>query len=68
MFLSECPSDRFSSYTTGDNCIFLFDRRFEDEIQNLVDENGWDWCRAINHLGADIDSIDFAFTVHSTAG
>ena len=66
--LSECPSDRISSFTIGDNFMFLFDKRFDAEIQRLVDENGWDWCRAVEHLNADLDTVPLPFPLHSTAG
>lgn len=48
--------------------MFLFDKRFDAEIQRLVDENGWDWCRAVEHLNADLDTVPLPFPLHSTAG
>ena len=66
--LSECPSERLSSFTIGDNQISLYDNRFDKKIIEIQENGQSDYCTAVQNLGCDLGSIDFPFPVHSTAG
>lgn len=66
--LDECPSSRLGAYTIGDPDLSLYDRRFEPEINKLLDTGKYDFCTAVADLGVDLGSLKFPFDVHSTAG
>lgn len=66
--LDECPSSRLGAYTIGDPDLSLYDRRFEPEINKLLDTGKYDFCTAVASLGADLARLRFPFHVHSTAG
>lgn len=67
--LNECPSNRMESYTTGDNCITIYDISANDseEAENLARDNN-DWCNVIDATDTELASITFPFAVLSTAG
>ncbi|MEE9924002.1 MAG: hypothetical protein PBV01_11640 [Brucella anthropi] len=67
--LRECPSSRLGFYTIGDDNVFVYDKSFDAEINELLDaEKGKDFCTAVYELDADLDCIRFPSNVHSTAG
>ncbi|MND27430.1 hypothetical protein D3C80_178960 [compost metagenome] len=62
---------RFSSYTTGDCCITIFDNTLEADINALVDSGeARDFSPAVSMCNAELGVINFPthFLVHSTAG
>lgn len=66
--LDECPSSRLGAYTIGDPDISVYDRRFESQINELLDGNTRDFTSAVSDLGAGLGSLKFPFPVHATAG
>ncbi|MBZ0057135.1 MULTISPECIES: hypothetical protein [unclassified Leclercia] len=69
--LDRCPSpEKIGYYTIGDNNIFLYDLRRENEIQHALDSRAaGEWGTAAVYVGADFDeTIDFPSAVLSTAG
>lgn len=68
MVLAECPSDRIDSYTTGDNCITLYDNSFQSEIDTLLNSGHTDHGAAVDALDCELAHIAFPFPVHSVAG
>lgn len=66
--LDECPSDRLGAYTIGDANLFLYDRRFEDAINERSQSTSVDFCRAVAAERAGLCDIRFPFPVHATAG
>ncbi|KAB2783718.1 hypothetical protein [Brucella anthropi] len=65
--LRECPSDRLGFYTIGDEDVFVYDKNFDAEINELLGA-GKDFCTAVYELDAGLDSIIFPSNIHSTAG
>ena len=61
------PSDRIGLFTTGDPGLTVYDRTFDAEIDKAQDRN-WDFCVAVERLGAELGSMDSAMNIHSTAG
>lgn len=66
--LDECPSSRLGAYTTGDPNLSIYDSRFEQQINKLLDSGKYDFCTAVDDLDADLGSLRFPFHVHSTSG
>lgn len=68
--LAECPSKRIGAFTIGDDSIMLYDRSFDGEIDKLQDwrGGGCDFAIAVDSLECNLGSVQFPFTVHSTAG
>lgn len=67
--MHECPSNRFGSYTIGDNNIVIFDGSKEDEINDMLDSReALDFYSAVNKLDAEVDRIFFPFFINSTQG
>jgi hypothetical protein len=67
--LAECPSKRIGSFTIGDPQIVLYDSSMDAEIGKLMDSrDSYDFCQAVEEVGATLCVVDFPFPVHSTAG
>jgi hypothetical protein len=66
--LDACPSDRFQFNTIGDADITVFDGSRIDEINEYHDNNGGEFCNAIDELDASFGTLDFPGNVHNTAG
>lgn len=66
--LSECPSNRFSAFTVGDNDITLYDKRFDTAIHEKLDRGNYDFGPAAVELNAVLFEIVMPFPIHSTAG
>lgn len=65
--LDNPPSDRLGFYTIGDPNVSVYDRSKEDEM-NEMSEQGEDWCGCVRAFDADLGSLRFPASVHSTAG
>lgn len=65
--LNNPPSDRLGFYTTGDPAVTIYDRSKEDEM-NEMSEAGADWCDCVQAFDADLGSLLFPASVHSTSG
>lgn len=69
--LDKCPTERFGSYTTGDDDITIFDKvKFDEWSKTRLDlhESTGELCYKIQKAGAFIQTIDFPFSVESTSG
>lgn len=67
--IDECPSTRMAAFTTGDNDLTIYDLEFEDEINELLDTHECsDFCLAVREAEAELGSIVFPFSIHSTSG
>ncbi|KXS55009.1 MAG: hypothetical protein AWU57_605 [Marinobacter sp. T13-3] len=66
--LDECPSDRLGAFTIGDPSIYIYDSRFESEINEIINSGNTDFCAATDKLGSDLSVLRMPFAVHSTAG
>ena len=66
--LDDCPSDRLGAYTIGDPVLHIYDRRFEDAINEKLESGSTDFCTAAATLGADLCEVRTPFPVHATSG
>ena len=67
--LAECPSERMAAYTIGDPNITLYDSTMDAEIDKLMDGyDNYDFCQAVEKVGAALYIVDFPFPIHATAG
>lgn len=69
--LAKCPSKRIGAFTVGDDYITLYDRSFDVEIDKLQDVHcggGCDFAVAVDSLKCELGTVQFPFSVHSTAG
>lgn len=66
--LDECPSARLGAYTIGDPTLSIYDRRFESQINKIMESGKDDFCTAVADVDADLGLLRFPFPVHSTAG
>lgn len=68
--LDACPNKRIGFYTIGDSSIHIYDRRFDDQINEKMDTSrACDFSQAVNDAGASLDDqIEFPSNVHSVAG
>ncbi|GAB6071582.1 hypothetical protein JCM30760_26800 [Thiomicrorhabdus hydrogeniphila] len=67
--MNNCPSERFSAYTIGDNEIVIIDADKENQINDLLDKGDvLDFCVGASKLDAVIERIGMPFVVNSTAG
>lgn len=68
--LSKCPSDRLQGYTVGDRNVIIFDGTRMLEIDEYIQKSGYkrDFCMACEDLDLHLGTLDFPFSVHSTAG
>lgn len=65
--LDNPPSDRLGFYTIGDPDVTVYDRSKEAEM-NEIGERGADWCDCVRAFDADLGSLTFPASVHSTSG
>jgi len=67
--MNRCPSKRFSSFTTGDPEIVIFEASKEREVNDLLDSGDVnDFHQGVNCTGCEIERITMPFVVNSTAG
>ena len=62
--LNACPTKRLGFFTIGDAEIVVYDRRYDDEI----DDHGGDFCTGVSSANAELGSLRFPALVHSTSG
>lgn len=67
--LDKCPSDRLGFFTTGDPTIHVYDFSKEKEINQLMNANDrLEFCNAVRKTGAELATVVFPNSVHSTSG
>lgn len=66
--LGKCPSDRLGFFTIGDPYVSVYDKEYQGQIDNLMDDGKTDFCTAVDKLDAGLATIDFPSHVHATAG
>jgi hypothetical protein len=63
------PTDRLGLYTIGDCSLSVYDRTRTDEIDEYQqDNNGGDFCLAVEHFGADLGEVKTEMNIETTSG
>ena len=62
--LDACPTKRIGFYTIGDAELSIYDRRFDD----VIDDLNFDFCTGVAELDAELSNVRFPSLVHSTSG
>ena len=62
------PSKRIGLFTIGDSDLRVYDRSLEEDIDNLMDKRGIDFCSAVDELDAGFGFINADMSIHSTSG
>ena len=66
--LTNPPSDRIGTYTTGDREIMVYERTKEDDLNDIMDRCNTDFCCAVDELDAGLGIVRAAMNIHSTSG
>ena len=63
--LDQCPSKRIGFYATGDCSVGVYDSSRDAEINDNQDEQGGEFCNAVDRVGARLGNLDFPGQVAS---
>ena len=66
--LSNPPSDRLGLFTIGDCNLFVYDKAFDSEIDEIQTRKEYDFCQAVNELDVGLGNIESDILIHSTSG
>lgn len=69
--LNKSGSGRLGFYTIGDNDIIIYNKEFEDEMDEYQDGGAIDIGQCIESVGADFEgtpTLTFPASIHSCAG
>lgn len=64
--LTNPPSERIGLAATGYDGLIVYDKTCDDQIDEIQNK-GYDFCIAVNRLGAEIGFISSYITIHSTS-
>lgn len=66
--LDECPTDRISAYTVGDNDLTFYDNTKDDEINEAHNYTESEFGNIVESMGAELIFVRFPCAVHSVSG
>lgn len=66
--LKKCPSERLGFYTVGDPSIAVYNKSFDDQINDIMMNSNKDFGPTVDAVDARLGAIMFPSNVHSTAG